>query len=152
MERSFGVPFSELPQVLKDNLVPDPRRVYVEESPPRSTVASTKPETKKMEENRVSVTFRDGNKSPVVFYNGEMLQGVTEVHAYAGGRIDVVKDGQRLAAKAGELVPSETPGHLPAQGDEPPVDVSAAAAQIAAYFDRGIHSFQDRYWRAQDDE
>src|SRR5262245_10716620 len=138
MERSFSVPFCELPNSVKDNFLPDPRRGYVEESPPQTTKSEPM-----MFENRVSVAFRDGNKSPVVFHNGEMLQGVAEVHAYAGGRIEVVKDGgQRLAAKGSALVPAGGPGQLPAEDDEPEVNLGKAAADVARYFDG---SDEDRY-------
>jgi hypothetical protein len=64
-------------------------------------------------------------------------------NAFAGGRIDVVKDdGQRLVAKGAALVPSGSPGQLPAQDDEPEVNLGKAAADVARYFDV---SDEDRY-------
>ena len=140
MERSYGVPFSDLPQVLKDNLVPDPRRVYVKESPRRSVAASTT--ENKMSSARVSVNFGDGRKAPTVFVNDKMLLEVSEVHVYKDGRINIVKDGQRLVAKGSELVPEDAPGQLPAQDDEPEVNLGKVAADVARYFEA---SDEDRY-------
>jgi hypothetical protein len=137
LERAVGVPWEDLAEVIRRNIIGGVPQVVAEERvQPARAAASSTPERKKMSDRVTALLTKDGGDL-IVTFNGHLVMGCKAITIETSGRVAISKyDGQRLVAKAGELVAESGPGQLPAQDDEPAVNLSKAAADVASFFDR----------------